>query len=61
MKEIGYEANYQYAHNYDDHFVLDEYLPDKISNTMLYSPQVNTREKEFWRGHSILWKGKYGY
>lgn len=61
MKEIGYGANYQYAHNYDDHFVLDEYLPDKISNTMLYSPQVNTREKEFLARLQQLWKGKYGY
>ncbi len=61
MKDIGYGADYKYAHNFDDHFIFDEYLPDKLANSTIYSPQDNPREKEFLVRLQHLWKGKYGY
>ena len=33
MKELGYGDDYKYAHSFDDNFVLDEYLPDKIARS----------------------------
>jgi putative ATPase len=61
MKELGYGAEYKYAHNFDDHFVNDEYLPKEISGKKFYNPQENTREKEMTAHLHKLWKGKYGY
>lgn len=61
MKEIGYGVDYKYAHSYEDHFVNDEYLPESITNTKLYAPQDNAREKEFLARLHNLWKSKYGY
>jgi putative ATPase len=61
MKELGYGADYNYAHSFDNHFVLDEYLPEKIAQTKFYKPQDNAREKEFQTRLHNLWKGKYGY
>ena len=61
MKELGYGADYNYAHSFDNHFVLDEYLPEKIAQTKFYQPQDNAREKEFQARLHNLWKGKYGY
>lgn len=61
MKEIGYGAQYKYAHNFDQHFVNHEYLPEQIAKTVLYRPQENAREKEFLTRLHQLWKGKYDY
>jgi len=61
MKELGYGKEYHYAHNYQDHFIADEYLPNKISSTTFYKPQENQREREISSYLQRLWKGKYGY
>ncbi|HEX2934342.1 MAG TPA: replication-associated recombination protein A [Bacteroidales bacterium] len=61
MKDLGYGANYKYAHDFDNHFVNDEYLPKEISGNSFYEPQPNTREKEISTFLHNLWKGKYGY
>ena len=61
MKDIGYGADYKYAHNYKDHFILENYLPDSIKHTTIYKPQDNAREKEILDRLHSLWKGKYLY
>lgn len=61
MKELGYGHNYKYAHSFENNFVADEFLPDKLKNTTFYAPQENAREKEFAMHLHKLWKGKYGY
>lgn len=38
MKELGYGAGYAYAHNSDDAFIPQEYLPDELAGTILYEP-----------------------
>lgn len=60
MKELGYGDEYKYAHDYDDNFADQEFLPDEIKNTAFYDPGNNSREnstREFLRNR---WK-KYGY
>ena len=61
MKDLGYGEDYKYAHNYEDNFVIEEFLPDKIKNTILYDPQENIREKETRQKLSRMWKDKYKY
>lgn len=61
MKELGYGKEYHYAHDYQDHFIADEFLPQKIASTTFYRPQENPREKEHAAYLHRLWKGKYGY
>lgn len=61
MKELGYGKDYRYAHDYQDNFIADEFLPQKISDTTFYKPQDNQREKELSAYLHRLWKGKYGY
>ncbi|RDI12257.1 replication-associated recombination protein A [Flavobacterium sp. AG291] len=60
MKELGYGDEYKYAHDYDNNFADQEFLPDEIKNTAFYDPGNNSREnstREFLRNR---WK-KYGY
>lgn len=61
MKEQGYGKGYQYAHDYEQNFVFQEYLPDAIKGTKLYDPGNNAREEELRRRLKGLWKNKYGY
>jgi putative ATPase len=61
MKDLDYGKNYQYAHNYGDNFVDQEFLPDEISNTKLYDPGNNSRENSFREFLKKRWKNKYDY
>ncbi|MBP9010781.1 MAG: replication-associated recombination protein A [Syntrophaceae bacterium] len=45
MKELDYGKGYQYAHDYPDAFVAQEYLPEKLQGTVLYSPKDSGFEK----------------
>jgi putative ATPase len=61
MKELGYGDEYQYAHDYQNNFVEQEFLPDDIKETKFYDPGVNSREngtREFLKNR---WKDKYKY
>ncbi|HPH84428.1 MAG TPA: replication-associated recombination protein A [Ferruginibacter sp.] len=61
MKKMDYGKNYQYAHNYDNNFVLQQFLPDQLEGTVFYSPQRNAREEETRKFLKERWKEKYGY
>jgi putative ATPase len=61
MKQLGYNEGYLYAHDHPMNFILQEYLPDKISGHAFYRPGQNAREEEMRRFLKERWKGKYGY
>ncbi len=61
MKELGYGEEYQYSHNYQNNFVLQEFLPDEIQNTLIYTPGNNQRETQTREFLKNRWKEKYGY
>lgn len=61
MKDIGYGDNYKYSHDYEGNFVNQEFLPKEISNTKLYDPGNNTREKGLRDYLKSKWKEKYNY
>ena len=61
MKELGYGKEYQYAHNYDGNFAIQEFLPEEIKDTRFYSPGNNPKENSLRIYLKSLWKDKYGY
>jgi len=61
MKDLGYHDGYQYAHDYENHFSEQEYLPKEIAGTKFYEPGHTPREDELRRNLKSLWKEKYGY
>ena len=61
MKDIGYGDGYKYAHDYDNNFTEQEFLPEEIAGTKFYEPGNNTRENELRKRLKGLWKGKYRY
>jgi len=46
MKSIGYGNDYKYPHNYDGHYVPEQYLPEKLKDRLYFSPSDQGREKE---------------
>jgi putative ATPase len=61
MKEIGYGADYKYAHSYQNNFIHQDYLPDGIKGIKFYEPGDNAREKEMREYLRRLWGEKYNY
>jgi putative ATPase len=61
MKELGYGKNYKYAHDYENNFAREQFLPTEIDHTILYDPQNNTRENEIRKKLLNMWKDVYGY
>jgi putative ATPase len=60
MKDMGYGKDYKYAHDYPEHFVEQQNLPDSLKDKHFYTPgklgyekQVVARLKAWW-----LKKGK---
>ncbi len=42
MKELGYHDGYLYAHDYPDHFVNMQFLPDEAKDARFWHPQPHT-------------------
>lgn len=59
MKDLGYGADYKYAHDYEGHFVEQEFMPSGLEGQRFYNPGENPREEEMARRIRTLWKGKY--
>ena len=61
MKALEYGKDYKYAHDYQGNFVLEEFLPESITNTKIYDPGGNPREEQFREKLKNTWGDKYGY
>ena len=45
MKSLGYGKNYKYPHDYPNHYVSQQYLPDDIKGYTFWTPQDNDTEQ----------------
>ncbi len=56
MKELGYAEEYKYAHDYRNHFVRQQYLPDNLQGTHFWQAQGNPAEQRIAEWMNKLWK-----
>lgn len=61
MKNLDYGKAYKYAHAYENNFIEQEFLPEKISGSLLYDPGNNAAEFKLREYLRKLWKNKYRY
>jgi putative ATPase len=47
MKDVGYGAGYQYAHDFDDKLTAMTCLPDSMAGKRYYVPAGQGEEKDF--------------
>ena len=60
MGDMGYGADYKYAHDYTGNFVRQEFLPDSLSGTRFYTPnEQNAQEAKIAERMRALWGDKY--
>ena len=59
MKELDYGKDYKYAHDFEGHFVEQEFMPAGLEGHRFYDPADNPREAELARRMAALWRGKY--
>lgn len=61
MKDLGYGADYAYAHDHPGNFVEAEFLPDTLSGSVFFKPGENNREQDIKAFLQKRWKGKYEF
>ena len=60
MGDMGYGADYKYAHDYAGNFVKQEFLPESLSGTRFYTPnEQNAQEAKIAERMRALWGDKY--
>ena len=59
MKELNYGKNYKYAHNYENNFVEQEFLPKEILNKRFWKAQDNPAEAKTAEFMKKLWGDRY--
>ena len=55
MKELDYGKEYKYSHDYDNHFVTQEYLPKELKSNRFWDPQPNPSEVKMDEWMKKLW------
>ena len=58
MDKMGYGKDYKYSHDYDGHFVPQDYLPDSLKGRRYYEPSEEGREKELAERMKRWWGDK---
>ena len=61
MKDLDYGKGYQYAHDFENHFSKQEFLPDEVSGSKFFEPADNPPEERIKNWLKKRWKEKYGY
>jgi putative ATPase len=59
MKELDYGKNYKYSHNFPNHFVNQQFMPDALTETKIWKVQDNPLEKKLGDWLRSLWKGRF--
>ena len=55
MKELDYGKEYKYAHDYDNNFVKQEYLPKELKGTRFWEAQPNPAELKLVERMKKMW------
>ena len=55
MDELGYGEGYQYAHDFPNHFVKQQFMPDALQGTQLWHAQGSPQEQKMADWMKYLW------
>jgi putative ATPase len=59
MKDLNYGKNYKYSHDFSGNFAEQEYFPESLKGTKLFTPGANAQEEKLLQRLKELWKDKY--
>lgn len=55
MDELGYGDGYKYAHDFPNHFVKQQFMPDTLQGTQLWHAQGSPQEQKMAEWMNYLW------
>ena len=55
MEELGYGEGYKYAHDFPNHFVKHQFMPDALLGTTLWQAQGSPQEQKMAEWMKYLW------
>lgn len=58
MKELGYGEEYKYAHNFPNHFVKQQFMPNEIDGKVFWVAQGSPQEQKIDEWMKYLWGKK---
>lgn len=58
MDELGYGEGYKYAHDFPNHFVKQQFMPDGLQGTQLWYAQGSPQEQKMAEWMKYLWGEK---
>lgn len=56
MEELGYGEGYKYAHDYQNHFVRQQFMPDALQDTTFWHAQGSPSEQKMAEWMKFLWQ-----
>ncbi|MDO4756668.1 MAG: replication-associated recombination protein A [Parabacteroides sp.] len=59
MAELNYGKDYKYAHDYENHFVKQDFLPQEALNERFWKGQGNPAEQKLVEQMRKLWGGRF--
>ena len=59
MKDLNYGKDYKYSHDYQNHFIEQQFLPTELMNERIWKVQDSPAESKLGEWLRTLWKGRY--
>lgn len=59
MKSLGYHDGYKYAHDFPDHFVEQQYLPDQLKDSRFWHAQHSPSEEKQYQWMLRCWGNRF--
>lgn len=59
MKSLGYHDGYKYTHDFPDHFVEQQYLPDQLKDSRFWHAQHSPSEEKQYQWMLRCWGNRF--
>ncbi|MDO5489805.1 MAG: replication-associated recombination protein A [Bacteroidaceae bacterium] len=59
MADLGYHKGYKYAHDYENNFVNQQFMPDEVQANRIWHPQSNPQESRMKEQMLMLWGDRF--
>ena len=59
MADLGYSDGYKYSHDYPEHFVQQQFMPDDLQNVRIWHAQENQAEQKHRERMMRCWGSRY--
>jgi len=59
MKQLNYGKDYKYAHDFENNFVEQDFLPKKLKGRSIWKPQNNSSELKLKEFLNLRWKNRF--